>query len=53
MMGFSGIRAVVIIVVLVVIVLAVIKFDLPKWLPAVGVVLAAGVLKPREKKTSS
>jgi hypothetical protein len=52
-MGFSGIRAVILIVVFVVLLLCVTKLDLPGWLLTVGLLLTAGVLKGAEKKASA
>jgi len=52
-MGFSGIRAVILIVVLVVLVLAVTKFGLPGWLLPIGMLITAGTLKGAEKKASA
>ena len=51
-MGFSGIRAVILIVVLVGLMVAVGKFDLPGWILPVGLLLTAGLLKGAEKKAS-
>jgi hypothetical protein len=51
--GFSGIRAVILIVVFVVLLLGVTKLDLPGWLLPVGLLLTAGVLKGAEKKASA
>ena len=52
-MGFSGIRAVILIVVFVVLLLGVTKLDLPGWLLPVGLLLTAGILKGAEKKASA
>jgi len=52
-LGFSGIRAVILIVVLVVLVLGVTKFGLPGWLLPVGLLITAGTLKGTEKKASA
>ena len=49
-MGFSGIRAVILIVILVGLLLAVVKFDLPGWILPVGLLLSAAALKNSEKK---
>ena len=49
-MGFSGVRAVVLIAVLVALVLAVTRFDLPGWIIPVGLLLSAAALKGSEKK---
>jgi hypothetical protein len=51
-MGFSGIRAVILVVVLIVLVLGVTKLGLPGWLLPVGLLLTAGALKGAEKKAS-
>ncbi|HXU89439.1 MAG TPA: hypothetical protein VFQ62_11355 [Methylomirabilota bacterium] len=47
-MGFSGIRAVVMIVALVLLVVVVSKFDLPGWIIPVGLIVAGVVV--REKR---
>jgi len=52
-MGFSGIRAIILIVVLVVLLLGVTRFGLPGWLLPVGLFLTAGVLKGAEKNAST
>jgi hypothetical protein len=52
-MGFSGIRAVVLIAVLIGSITAVSRFDLPGWLVPLGLILTAGALKGAEKKTES
>jgi hypothetical protein len=52
-MGFSGVRAVILVVVLVVLVVAVTKFDLPGWLLPVGLILSGAVLKRSEQRASS
>ena len=52
-MGFSGIRAVILIVVLVGLLLAVTRLDLPGWILPVGLLLTAGLLKGAEKKASA
>jgi hypothetical protein len=49
-MGFSGIRAVILIVVLIGLVLAVTKLGLPGWILPVGLVVSAALLKGSEKK---
>jgi len=49
-MGFSGIRAVVLIAVLIALVLAVTKFDLPGWLLPVGLITCAVILKGAEQR---
>jgi len=52
-MGFSGIRAVILIAVLIGLVLAVTKLGLPGWILPVGLVLTAGLLRAAEKKASA
>lgn len=52
-MGFSGIRAVILIAVLIGLVLGVSRFDLPGWLVPAGLILAAAVMKGWEKRPSS
>ena len=52
-MGFSGIRAGILVVVLILLVLGVTKFGLPGWLVPVGLLVTAGVLKGAEKKAST
>jgi hypothetical protein len=52
-MGFSGMRAVILLAVLVVLVLGVTKFDLPGWLLPIGLVVSALVLKNSEQRASS
>jgi hypothetical protein len=49
-MGFSGIRAILMIVALVVLVVAVTKFDLPGWIIPVGLIVAGVVVRAREKR---
>jgi hypothetical protein len=46
-MGFSGARAVMMIVALVVLVVAVTKFDLPGWIIPVGLIVAGVLVKER------
>lgn len=46
-MGFSGARAVLMIVALVVIVTVVVKFDLPGWLIPVGLIVAGILVKEK------
>jgi hypothetical protein len=48
-MGFSGVRAVMMIVALVVLVVAVTKFDLPGWIIPVGLIVA-GVVVSKERR---
>jgi len=52
-MGFSGIRAIILVVVLLALVLGVTKLNLPGWLVPIGVLLTAGILKGAEKKASA
>ncbi|MGE0406714.1 MAG: hypothetical protein AB7O65_10460 [Candidatus Korobacteraceae bacterium] len=52
-MGFSGMRAVILVVLLVVLMVGVTKLDLPGWILPVGLVLAATLLKGAEKKAES
>jgi hypothetical protein len=52
-MGFSGMRAVILIVVLIALVLGTTKFGLPGWFVPVGLILAAVALKGAEKRASS
>ena len=51
-MGFSGLRALILIAVLVGLVLAVSKFDLPGWIVPIGLIGTAIVLKGAEQKAS-
>jgi hypothetical protein len=52
-MGFSGMRAVILIGVLIGLVLAVTKLGLPGWILPVGLVLTAGLLRAAEKRASA
>jgi len=52
-MGFSGIRALILIAVLVVLIVAMSRFDLPGWIIPVGLLAAAAVLRTKEKSASS
>ena len=52
-MGFSGIRAIIMVVVLVCLAVAVTKFDLPGWLLPVGLVATGAAMKAWEKRASS
>ena len=52
-MGFSGIRALIMVAVLVVLLVGMSRFNLPGWVVPVGVLAAAALLKAREKKASS
>ena len=49
-MGFSGIRAVILIVVLIALMIGVAKLGLPGWTLPVGLLLSAAALKGSEKK---
>jgi hypothetical protein len=51
-MGFSGMRAVILVAVLIVLIVAVTKFDLPGWLLPVGLIASAALLKNAEKAAS-
>jgi hypothetical protein len=52
-MGFSGIRAVILIAVLVGLMLAVTRLDLPGWIVPVGLIGSALALRAWEKRASS
>src|SRR6516225_7213829 len=52
-MGFSGIRAVILVVVFVVLLLGITRFDLPGWILPVGSIAAGVALKAWEKSASS
>ena len=52
-MGFSGVRALILIGVLVVLVVAVTKFDFPGWFLPVGLLATAAILKGSEQRASS
>ena len=52
-MGFSGIRALIMVAVLVVLVLGVTTYDLPGWLLPVGLIGAGVLLKAWESRASS
>ena len=52
-MGFSGIRAIIMMAVLVVLIVAVTKFDLPGWLLPVGLIATGALLKNAEKAASN
>jgi predicted Kef-type K+ transport protein len=52
-MGFSGVRALIMVAVLIALVVAVTKFGLPGWLLPVGLVLSGMVLKNSEQRASS
>src|SRR5262245_52773854 len=52
-MGFSGIRAVILIAVLLALIVAVTKFDFPGWFVPVGLLATAAILKGAEQRASS
>ena len=52
-MGFSGVRAVILIAILIALVLAVTKFDMPGWILPIGLVVSGAALKGWEKKASA
>ena len=52
-MGFSGLRALIMVAVLVVLVLGVTTYDLPGWLLPVGLIGAVVLLKAWESRASS
>jgi hypothetical protein len=52
-MGFSGMRAAILIAVLIGLILAVTRFDLPGWILPVGLLLTAALLKGTERKASA
>lgn len=52
-MGFSGIRAVILVFVLIGLVLAVTQLDLPGWIVPVGLIGSAAGLRAWEKRASS
>jgi len=52
-MGFSGIRAVILVAVFVVLLLGITRFDLPGWILPVGLIAAGVALKAWEKSASS
>ena len=51
-MGFSGMRAVILIVVLIALVIGMSKFGLPGWTIPVGLIVTALLLKGSEKKAT-
>ena len=51
-MGFSGARAVILVVVLLALVVGVSKFGLPGWCVPVGLLVTAAALKAAEKKAA-
>ena len=52
-MGFSGVRALILIAVLITLVLGATRLHFPGWIVPVGLILAGGVLKGTEKKASA
>jgi hypothetical protein len=52
-MGFSGIRAVLMIALLFVLVIGVTRFDLPGWIVPVGFITGGVLLKGWEKKSTA
>lgn len=52
-MGFSGIRAVIMVVVLVALMAAVGQLDLPGWIVPVGLIAAGVIMKAWENRASS
>jgi hypothetical protein len=52
-MGFSGLRAIILVFVLVALVVGVSQFDLPGWTVPVGLLGSAALLKAWEKRASS
>lgn len=52
-MGFSGLRAIVMIGVLIVLVLAVTKLDLPGWIVPVGLIVAGIAMKSWEQRATA
>jgi hypothetical protein len=51
-MGFSGVRALILVGILIGLIVMVTKFNFPGWFVAVGIVLAGALLKGWEKKSS-
>lgn len=51
-MGFSGMRAVIMVAVLVGLMIVTSKFDLPGWIIPVGLIATGAVLKSSEQKAS-
>jgi len=51
--GFSGIRAVILIAIFVVLLLGITRFDLPGWILPVGLIATGVALKGWEKRASS
>ncbi|HET8532477.1 MAG TPA: hypothetical protein VFO08_15105 [Methylomirabilota bacterium] len=52
-MGFSGLRAIILVFVLVALMVGVSRFDLPGWTVPVGLLGSAALLKAWEKRASS
>ena len=52
-MGFSGVRAIIMVLVLISLVVAVGKFDLPGWVVPVGLIAAGVLMKAWENRASS
>ena len=52
-MGFSGIRALIMVAVIVLLLIGMSRFNMPGWLVPVGILAAGTLLKAREKKVSS
>jgi hypothetical protein len=52
-MGFSGLRAIIMVAVLVVLGIGVTAYDLPGWLLPVGLIATGVLLKAWEKRASS
>jgi hypothetical protein len=52
-MGFSGIRAILLIGIFVVLLIAVTKFNLPGWILPLGLLLSAAALKNAEQSASN
>jgi hypothetical protein len=52
-MGFSGVRAIIMVAILIVLIVAVTKFDLPGWLLPVGLLASGALLKNAEKAASN
>ena len=52
-MGFSGLRAIIMVIVLIVLFVAVSQLDLPGWIIPVGLIGAGVLLKGWEKRASS
>lgn len=52
-MGFSGPRALIMVVVLVGLILGVVKLDLPGWIVPVGLIVSGVLLRAWEKRAST